>query len=102
MTAFSLERNFFEARTRKYWNLSLRIIFYKRSNEWSSQKFVQKNRWKISSSIPHNITHASKKVWNGDKKEVNRLIGAITSVKEYVYHSRVFIREQRIDERIRE
>lgn len=56
MTAFSLERNFFEARTRKYWNLSLRIIFYKRSNEWSSQKFVQKNRWKISSSIPHNIT----------------------------------------------
>lgn len=56
MTAFSLERNFFEARTRKYWNLSLRIIFYKRSNEWSSQKFVQKNRWKISSSISHNIT----------------------------------------------
>lgn len=61
MTAFSLERNFFEARTRKYWNLYIIIYLYELSfiknqtNDHPKNSF-KKNRWKISSSIPHNIT----------------------------------------------
>lgn len=59
MTAFSLERNFFEARTRKYWNLYIIIYLYELSFIKDQTNDHPKNSFKKIDRkfpIPHNIT----------------------------------------------